>query len=300
MKILLTGASGFIGQFLKPKLEKLGNVYELQSDLTNHKAVQQEVESIIPNIVVHLAARTEVEQSFYEQTKFSEINYVGTINLIEACAKLKDKPFFAFASTMEVYGWQPISDEIAQTGTYTNKIAFNENTQPNPNAPYAVAKYGCEKYLEYAKRAYDLDFVSLRQTNTYGRTDNNFFVTESIISQMLAGSSINLGYKNPYRNFIYISDLIDAWVAVIEHKDKVSGETLTVGPNMPIKIEDYADIIAKEIGWAGEINWNTRPKRIGEIFWLNSDHKKITKLTGWAPKVSIIDGLQRTIEQIRI
>ena len=144
-KILVTGASGFIGQHLLPRIKALGEVHTLKSDLTQHNDIQQEIKSVNPDIIVHLAARTEVQKSFYEQVSFSEVNYVGTVNLVEACRQLETLPYFVFASTMEVYGWQPISDEVEQTGTYSKSVAFDENTQPNPNAPYAVAKYGCEK-----------------------------------------------------------------------------------------------------------------------------------------------------------
>jgi nucleoside-diphosphate-sugar epimerase len=147
MKILLTGSSGFIGSHITPFLEKNNELYHLKSDLLNHKAVQEEVALVSPDIIIHLAARTEVEQSFYEQLTFSEINYVGTVNLIESAAKVKNLKNFVFASTMEVYGWQPISDIVKSGSIPDTFVAFDENTQPNPNAPYAVAKYACEKYL---------------------------------------------------------------------------------------------------------------------------------------------------------
>ena len=295
MKILLTGASGFIGQHLKPRLEKLGEVHELSKDLRDHTAVQQEVKRISPNIVVHLAARTEVQESFYEQVTFSEINYVGTVNLIEACRAVDSMPYFVFASTMEVYGWQPISDEVEKTGTYKTRVAFDEHTQPHPNAPYAVAKYACEKYLEYAARAYGLEWASFRQTNSYGRKDNDYFVTEHIISQMLKGRECNLGYAEPYRNFIYIDDLLDAWMAVIENRDTCRGNIFTIGPDDPRKIRDCAEYIARQLKWDGTINWNTKPPRHGEIYWLNSNHNLITAKTGWFPKISYEEGIDRTI-----
>tara|TARA_B100000497_G_C7635320_1_gene381889 strand:+ start:126 stop:1037 length:912 start_codon:yes stop_codon:yes gene_type:complete len=295
MKILLTGSSGFIGQHLLPRLKMIGEVFELKSDLTHHTGIQQEVKEIQPDIVVHLAARTEVQKSFYEQVSFSEVNYVGTVNLIEACRAVDTMPYFVFASTMEVYGWQPISDEVEQTGTYVNNVAFDEKTTPHPNAPYAVAKYGCEKYLEYAERAYGLNWASFRQTNAYGRKDNDFFVTEQIISQMLKGDSCNLGYAEPYRNFIYIEDLLDAWMAVITNGDKVKGNIFTIGPDDPRKIRHCADYIAEQLGWNGTVNWDTKDPRHGEIWWLNSNHNKITEVTGWAPKISYEEGIDRTI-----
>ena len=273
-------------------------MHHLKSDLLDHQSVAGEVLSVKPDIIVHLAARTEVEQSFYEQITFSEINYVGTVNLIETAAKVKNLRNFVFASTMEVYGWQPISDEVEEYGTPKQSIAFDENTVPNPNAPYAVAKYGCEKYLEYAHRCYDFPFTALRQTNCYGRKDNEFFVTEQIINQMLTNpDECNLGYAEPYRNFIFVDDMLDAWETVINNPDKCNdGSIFTIGPDNPIKIRDYAELIAKKLDWKGTINWDTKLFRAGEIYWLNSNNTLIKKKLGWEPKVTLDEGLDKTIE----
>lgn len=293
----MTGSSGFIGTSLSPRLSE-HSLHHLVSDLTDHKAVVEEVRSIQPDIIVHLGARTEVESSFYEQITFSEINYIGTVNLIEAAAGVKNLKNFVFASTMEVYGWQPISDEILVNSIPKNFISFDENTQPNPNAPYSVAKYACEKYLEYAHRCLDLPFTALRQTNCYGRKDNDFFVTEQIITQMLANADeCNLGYGEPYRNFIWIEDMLDVWQTVIDNPEKCNnGYIFTIGPDNPIKIKDYANMIAKKLNWSGKINWNTKRHRAGEIYWLNSNTNLISKTLGWQPKMDISTGLDQTID----
>jgi nucleoside-diphosphate-sugar epimerase len=297
MKIFITGSNGFIGQHLLPLLQQTHEVTELVSDLRNHAQVVAELQAADPDIVVHLAARTEVEKSFYEQVTFSDINYVGSVNLIDAACQLPNLKNFVFASTMEVYGWQPISDEVKQHGHPLVPLAFDENTIPNPNAPYAVAKLAVEKYLEYAHRALNLPFTALRQTNSYGRSDNDFFVTEQIITQMLLGADVvKLGYAEPYRNFIWIEDLLQAWMHVIENPDQCNqGRIYTVGPDNPIKISDYANKIATMIGWKGDIQWNTKPQRPGEIYWLNSGTKAITRDLGWEPTVDIDTGLDKTI-----
>ncbi len=297
IKLLVTGASGFLGQHILPSLSHKFQIHELKSDLREYKAVEKEVLGINPNMVLHLAARTEVQESFYEQMTFSEINYLGTVNLIESVNKHCDNFLnFIFASTMEIYGWQPISDEVEKYGRPVDFVAFNPETPVNPNAPYAVAKLGAESYLKYAGRAYGMPYTALRQTNCYGRKDNDYFVIEQIITQMIKNpEEINLGYAAPYRNFIYVDDMVQVWKTVIENPKKVAGNVYTIGPNHPVQIKDLVDIIADKIGWNGKVNWDTKPPRFGEIYWLNSDHDLITEHTGWSPKVNLDEGLDATI-----
>jgi nucleoside-diphosphate-sugar epimerase len=295
MKILITGSSGFIGQHLINRLTD-HELYKLQSDLTAHDDIKNEVHKIKPDIVIHLAARTEVQLSFYEQTSFSDVNYTGTVNLLECMMQLEKVPKLLFASTMEVFGWQPCSDQIKNGHVFDELPIFTKDTAPNPNAPYAVAKLGCEKYIEYSSRISDLEYVSLRQTNSYGRKDNDFFVTEQIISQMIKNpNECLLGYGDPYRNFIYIDDMIDAWLSVIENFDKVKNNTLTIGPNNALTMKNHADNIARKLDWHGTIKWDAKDPRPGEIYILNSVNE-LKEFTGWEPKVNYNEGLDLTIE----
>lgn len=297
MKIFITGASGFIGSHLVPRLQQNYQVHAMTSDLMDFNSVAQELQQVSPDVLVHLAARTEVEKSFYEQISFSQVNYVGTVNLIEQSKKLPRLKNFVFASTMEVYGWQPISDSVKKNHNFIPEV-FDEHTEPQPNAPYAVAKHACEQYLEYMHRSQDFPFTVIRQTNSYGRKDNDFFVTEQIISQMIRNpDNVYLGNWQPFRNFIYIDDLIDAWTTVISNPLKCQGKVFTLGPNNPVQIKSYADCIAKKLGWHGIIHWHTKPNRPGEIYWLNSSNDLITNTLNWQPRVSLDYGLDKTIAQ---
>jgi len=296
MKILITGLSGFIGGYLSQRLKSKYEIFDLEKDLLDFDGVKQRLQEVNPDFIIHLAARTEVEKSFYEQITFSQINYTGTVNLIESARDLPNLKLFVFSSTMETYGWQPESDNI-RDGIEGVLPVFNEETPQHPNAPYAVAKVGCEYYLEYAQRAYNFPYCAFRQTNAYGRVDNDFFVVEQIITQMLKNpNEINLGYAEPYRNFIWIEDLIDLYEVVLEKHQLAKGNIFCTGPNNAISIKALVDKIAKMINWNGTVNWNTKPKRHGEIYVLNSTNKKATELLGWEPKVELDDGLQRTIK----
>ena len=113
---------------------------------------------------------------------------------------------------------------------------------------------------------------------------------------MLRGDVCNLGYAEPYRNFIYIDDLLDAWMAVIKNRNICSGNIFTIGPDDPRKIKDCANYIAEQLDWHGTINWDTKPPRHGEIYWLNSNHTLLTEKTGWIPKISYEEGIAKTIK----
>lgn len=289
VKILLTGGTGFIGGYLKDRLKDDFEIVDLKNDLKNYEQIGKELITVNPDIIIHLAARTEVEKSFYDPIDFSVINYCGTVNLIEKAKDLSNLKLFLFSSTMETYGWQPKPWK-----------AFDEETIQHPNAPYAVAKLGCEKYLEYAGRAYNFPYTILRQTNTYGRWDNDFFVVEQIITQMLKNKDgVKLGYKEPYRNFLFIDDLIDLYEVIVNNPTKGLGEIFCVGPENALTIGALTYIIAKKLNWNGRVLWDTKPKRPGEIYYLNSTNKKVTRILGWQPKTNLSDGLDKTIEMWR-
>ena len=97
MKIFMTGSSGFIGKYLTERLSKKHEIDHMVSNLEEYERVREEISMSNPDIVLHLAARTEVESSFYEHVDFSIINYVGSVNLIEACRGLENLKLFLFS-----------------------------------------------------------------------------------------------------------------------------------------------------------------------------------------------------------
>lgn len=284
--IFMTGQSGFVGAALTEAMKEEYKIVPLVGDILDYASVKKQLEEADPNFIIHLAARTEVETSFYEPTSFSSINYVGSVNMIEASKNLPHLELFIFASTNETYGNQP--KELW--------TAFDEHTPQNPSAPYAVAKVGCEKYLEYARQYYGLPYTILRQTNAYGRKDNDFFVVERIISQMLLNKDrVELGNREPWRNFLHIDDLVDLYQTILKNVHLAKGEVFCTGPDRPVQIKKLAQYIAAELQWKGEIVWGTRPERKGEVYFLNSTPAKATRVLGWEPEVELEYGLRKTI-----
>lgn len=317
-RILITGISGFIGQALEKRFLAEGyevhGVYEStksmleknslevirhKGNLKDYGAMVKIVKNVKPHFVIHLAAKTEVALSFDNYLEVSEVNYLGTVNLAEACRKFAgDLKLFMMASTMETYGHQltKVGADAVAKGDLLMPPPFTEDTPQHPMAPYAVAKMACEKYLEYMEYSYRFPWMAFRQTNAYGRHDNNFFVVEQIISQMLENpNEISIGAPEPYRNFIHIDDLVELYMAVIQNPDKARGQFFVTGPANALTIAALAEKIKGLMKWEGTINWGQKPPRPGEVYYLNSNPAKAKQVLGWEPKISLDEGLERTI-----
>jgi nucleoside-diphosphate-sugar epimerase len=308
MRVFVTGITGFIGSYLAEALLSAGHqvagllrqtnrlnypcVQALRGraefhygSLTDFHAVRQALREFRPDAICHLGAITPVAYSFNHPHEVMDANLIGTINLAEAA--LKEVPNlrrFIFASSMEVYGFTPI------------RTPFTETDLPHPACPYGVAKLAAEKYLQYLHYAHKFPSVCFRQTNAYGRKENDYFVVEAIVTQMLKGDVMNLGDPRPVRNFIFIDDLVNLYVKALTAGEEINGEVFNTGPANGLTIAELADKISHSYGWTGKVNWNTRPRRPGEIFYLNSSNEKVTRAIGWSPKVDLDDGLYRTIQ----
>lgn len=310
-KILITGISGFIGYELAERclrdgyevaglirqhpqqpeaVQQLkGRVKLYEGSLTDYARLVNIVDDFYPDYVAHLGAITPVSYSFDHPFEVTKTNYVGTVGLTEAlkrhCPDLKK---FIFASSMETYGHQP--------EMHKNFTPFDENTPQMAACPYACAKIASEKYVKYLSYAYKFPGISLRQTNTYGRKFDSYFVVEAFITEMLKNEKVaNFGQPTPVRNFIYIDDLVDLYMTLFKSSPKLHGNEYTIGPPNGITIKELADIIRRKLEWKGKINWYTREIRDGEIYYLNSTNKRITLLTGWKPKTTLSKGLDKTI-----
>lgn len=304
-KILLTGSTGFIGSELLPKLIKEGyEVHTLEryvtgrysldgaethyANLQDRVAVYKVVRQVKPDYVIHLAVVSAVSFSYEHYDEVTSVNYLGSVNLAEACREECNIKAFITAGTSEMYG-MTLQDRYS---------CLREEDTLTPNSPYAVAKAAFGSYLRYMNMAYNFPFMELRPFNSYGRKNNTHFFIERAVTQMLCGHEARLGDKSAIRDWLYVDDHCDAYLKALKAPQAL-GESINLCTGVGYTTEETAMIIAGMTGFKGAIRWGTNPPRPLDAKILIGSNAKAKKLLGWVPKYSLREGLRKTIEYWR-
>jgi len=235
------------------------------------------------NIIFHLAALIAIPYSYIAPDSYVDTNIKGTLNICQA-AKENGNIRVIHTSTSEVYG----------TAQY---VPIDEKHPVSPQSPYSASKIAADSMAMSYFNSFNLPVAIARPFNTYGPRQSARAVIPTIISQIASGiKEIKLGDTSPTRDFNYVEDTCRGFISIAEN-DKALGEIINIGSNSEISIADTLNIIKELMG--SEVNFVTDEKRLrpknSEVFRLYCDNTKIKKITGYKPKISIEDGLQRTI-----
>lgn len=310
MKILVTGADGFIGSHLVEKLVLDGQnvkalvLYNSLNSIgwLNHISFknlrkinicsgdikdQNYLEKIFTNvdIVFHLAALISIPYSYLSPKSYLENNILGTFNVLEAALKKKIS-LVVHTSTSEVYGsaqYVPIDEKHPLVG----------------QSPYAASKIACDQLAMSYFRSYDLPVTIIRPFNTFGPRQSTRAVIPTIINQFLINrNKIYLGNTKPTRDFSYIEDTISAFVSILKNKKKVIGEIINIGSGYEISIQNIFNIIKNKFNdkkiFTDKIK--LRPNN-SEVYRLKACNKKAKKLLNWKPKYFGLDGLNVALDK---
>ena len=292
MKILVTGANGFVGQHLVERLKQKQHDIIAPSrneiDIVNYKNVFKYIEQERPDIIFHLAAQSNVGESWIRPLDTVETNIIGTMNLYQAFACNQPKGKFINIGSSEIYGAMAKIEPV-----------LKEDMLCNPQNPYAISKYAAEKILMQLAMKSQSKVISTRSFNHYGPGQERGFVISDFASQI---AEIELGYHEPVlfvgnlsakREFLYISDVIDAYIELIE-QDVENGIYNVANGN------DYyiSDVLQELLCIAKmKIDVQVDQSRFRPIdvkaFCGNKD--KLLRL-GWKSKVRLKDGLRKTYE----
>ncbi len=315
-RILVTGVSGFIGSHLVQRLvrdhqvwgmvrpsasrdwDRLGpflrNVKLVTADLTDPFGVRHVLRQADPDVVIHLAALSPVRHSFEMPQAYVQVNIVGTLNLAHGLLELPqpERRHLIYAATAEVYGPQ-------------QKAPIPEDAPLHPSSPYANTKAVTDMYIRMMTRVYGLPTTVLRCVNSYGRKLDRNFIVEYLVTTMLRGERVYIGAPESRRDYMYVTDHVAAYEAALAHPE-VTGEAFNAATGNVITNHELAERLARILRFPrrkivyGEYppDYPFRPLASDQPF-IDLDATKIRERLGWRPRVSLDEGLRRTVEYWR-
>ncbi|SRR5258708_6502321 len=307
-KVLITGITGFVGSHmadyvLNKKIKvyglkrwnqsRLRNVRHILSevefldcDLTDPIGIHNIVKKIKPTKIFHFAAESGLGPSWAHPSMYMDVNYKGTLNLLEAVHEANINPRILISGSVAMYG--DISPE---------QLPMKEETPLNPLNPYAVSKIA-EDYIGYVyHKTYGMDVVRTRAFNIEGPRRDNIFGLPWYAYQIAlieAGKQkpiLESGYVQAKRNFIHVKDIIEAYWLALEH---CKPEIYLVGSDKKENIGTFDEAIQsliKKTSFKGKIEHKVVEKYIRPTneSVVTGDSSKFFKATGWEPKLTLED-----------
>lgn len=277
MKILVTGSTGFLGKFVCDSLKELQfEIFELNSENGDILISETWIKAPICDVIIHLAAKTFVPESWGNPVQFFETNSFGTIQALEYCRKNNAKMIF-------------ISSYL-----YGNPISFPINESANifaPN-PYSLSKKIAEDYCSFYAENYAVKCVILRPFNIYGPGQNSAFLIPEIINQIINNKVIKVKDLEPRRDYLYVSDVSSAIIKAI-FLDKF--EIINIGAGKSYSVRQIINEIQEIFGTDYEV-FSEAKKRQGEISNTVADISKAKELLDWEPRILLKEGLTNIIK----
>lgn len=305
MQVFVTGGAGFIGSHLvKHLLEKKNkviiydnlknatkdSVHTLQNlgaqfvkgDVTNLALLKNSIKG--SDIVIHLAAQIDVEDSIKNPQYTHNVNVTGTLNVLLTCVEKKVKNFIA-SSSAAVYGDQ-------------NDLPLSENSITMPISPYGATKLSMEHYLQAFSRCYDMNCISLRLFNVYGKGQSSSYA--GVITKFLQNMKQNkplviFGDGSNTRDFVSIDDVVQAFDKSIAKIDGKKGKFYNVASGKYISIKELAQMMIEISGKKIPIVYKKEKK--GDIKHSQVSVWLAKKELGYNPQVELKEGLQRLIKE---
>lgn len=311
MRVLVSGAGGFIGSHLTERLvaegatvrafvhynsrsdpgllqwaapEAFAQVEMIGGDLRDPDAVRKAVRGC--DLVFHLGAVISIPYSYRHPAEVAATNFMGTLNVLLACRDLGIDRLI-HTSTSEVYGT-------------ALRVPIDESHPLQGQSPYSASKIGADKLAESFHCTYQLPVVTVRPFNTYGPRQSARAVIPTIITQALAGCSVRLGSLETVRDFTFVDDTVDGFLCAALATD-VEGHTFNLGTGQEIRIGELAEKIIQKTGTPSRIEidpMRLRPAN-SEVMRLISNNAQARERLGWRPTVSLDEGLDRTLDWIR-
>ena len=276
MRVFVTGPNGFIGKELiialsSKKYQVVNKLNDSYFDLTKWSTLNTLKNNI--DMIIHLAAKTSDSESFITPRKYYSNNLLCTINALEL-ARISSAKFVNMSSYF--YG-------------SPNYIPVDENHPLSPHNPYSNTKYLSEEICRGYANDYNMDIVSLRLFNIYGKGQKGNFLIPDILRQIDSGQVI-LNDPRPKRDYIHVSDVVAAINLFVEFG--FSGYNIfNIGSGRSYSVKKIIDLILKNSPKKFSYSFKGEERK-NEVLNSVADISKIKRLYNWEPKISIQEGIK--------
>lgn len=302
-RILITGATGFIGSHLTRKLMEEGfkvgiikrensNVWRIR-DLVNkisiYNADLRDIDKIFeaffhfkPDVIFHLATYYAIEHEPQEVSLMVDTNILGTINLLEASKKFNVK---LFVNTSSCFVYQE------------SKNKLRENSELSPLNLYALTKIQAEQACSFYTKKHGLRTITFRLFSPYGPADHERRLIPYAIKNFIEEKKLRLTTGKQKWDFVYIDDIVDAYLKLLNIPNlPIKHEIFNIGTGNAISIREVISRLKEIIGSDIEPEWGVIPHRKNEIWFLCADINKTKDFLKWKPKILILQkGLEITV-----
>ena len=302
-RVLVTGGAGFIGSHVVDAMQEEGfevvvvdtlesggreNVHPdvpiVETDLRD-PALSQAFQEHAPRYVCHLAAQASIAKSIRGPLVDADANIIGSLNVLEECRKSGVEKILFSSSGGAMYG-EPV------------KLPCDEEHPVRPLSPYGAAKAAVELYLPIYSSLYGLKHSALRYANVYGpRQDpaGEAGVVAIFAGRMLDGEQVFInGSGEQERDFVYVEDIARANVLALTSGDD---EAFNLGSGVGTSVNEICSRLCRLTGYA--LAPERRAQAEGEVFKIVLNTEKARDALGWEPRVSLEEGLSRTVESLR-
>jgi GDP-4-dehydro-6-deoxy-D-mannose reductase len=291
MRVFVTGAKGFVGGHLLPRLNDAGmqvTATDREVDVTDAASIAGALRRARPDAIIHLAAQSSVAASWKDPLEAFRINYLGSLTLLAALRAEAPRARLLLIGSADAYG-----------GASRTEQPIRETDPLLPNSPYARSKAAAEQ-LGALAAAKGLDVVRVRAFTHIGDGQSDRFVASSFarqVARIAAGTRVpklTVGNLDSVRDFLDVRDVVDAYALLLD--PAVPADVYNVASGRGVPIREVLDHLLELAGLAGKVEVEVDPDRYRETDYLIGDATRLRAATDWAPAIPLRETLTGLLE----